>query len=70
MACNFCKDPLFLEWCGGVSEEQAKKFILDECLVSSRKDLDLCPDAAQKFHREFRIPFLSWKQSRPVQRAA
>jgi hypothetical protein len=70
MACNFCKDPEYLKCFGLENEADAKNDILIVCGINSRKELDINPDAAKKFHEMFRIPFLNWKKSEPVQRAA
>lgn len=61
MACTFCTDPVFSEWAGTSTDEQAKKFILDACEIKSRKELDTCPDAAELFHLLVRKPFMAWK---------
>lgn len=78
MACVFCRDPLFQEWAieqvmdqrlalvgcqlTVLNEPVAKAFILHVCEVSSRNDLDVDEDAAQRFHILVRKPFLEWKE--------
>ena len=80
MACVFCRGPLFQEWVhrqagarrilfvGGRlparNEAMAKAFILHECEVRSRNDLDRDPAAAQRFHDLVRKPFLEWKEGK------
>ena len=44
-------------------ERLAKFFILAEAGVSSRNDLDIDDDAAQRFHDLVRKPFLEWKET-------
>lgn len=61
LACTFCADPKFSEWAGTHTDEQAKQFILDACLIKSRKELDTCQDAAELFHLLVRKPFMAWK---------
>lgn len=69
MACHFCKDPLFWEWASlGVNvayrvtdEQYAKLYILEQCGIESRKELDTSANAAKHFHERIRAPFLAWK---------
>lgn len=67
MACNFCEDPVFWNWIHETSTypcasiDQAKVFILENCEIESRKQLDTLPPAAADFHRFIREPFLAWK---------
>ena len=71
MACVFCRDPQFQEWCttpaekaaGWDREEVAKQFILRLCGVLSRNELDTNPEAAKRFHELVRKPFLEWKEA-------
>lgn len=76
MACIFCREPRFQEWVriqanerrilfvGGRlparNEAMAKAFILHECEVKTRNDLDRDPDAARRFHDLVRKPYLEW----------
>ncbi len=78
MACVFCRDAEFQGWVrekaaerrilhvGGRlparNESMAKAFILHECEVKSRNELDTNPDAALRFHELVRKPFLEWKE--------
>lgn len=78
MACVFCRDLQFQVWVriqaaergilfvGGRlparNESMAKAFILHECEVKSRNDLDRKPDAAQRFHDLVRQPYLAWRE--------
>jgi hypothetical protein len=61
VACTFCDDPLFWEWAGQVSKGMAKQFLLSECGINSRKDLDTNKIAATRFHTLIREPFLAWR---------
>jgi hypothetical protein len=61
VACNFCKDPAFIRWVGAIHPNGARAFILDRCVVSSRKDLDTDRMAATRFHTLVREPFLAWR---------
>jgi hypothetical protein len=66
MACTFSADRVFQEWCVGATgdESDAKEFILNACGVLSRKELDLQPTAAKRFHSLIREPFMAWKAER------
>lgn len=64
MACNFCKDPLFLKWLGVADEHTARLRILELCQCASRKDLDSDPYFANLFHAYVRSPFMLWKWKR------
>lgn len=72
MACIFCRDPEFHRWLSETAglpkprDGQAKAFILRQCQVESRNDLDTDPDAAQRFHDLVRKPFLEWKEHQPT----
>jgi hypothetical protein len=73
MACTFCRDPMFWRWMEEMAqqagleksedfdEESAKVFITATCWIKSRNELDTNPDAAEKFHRMIRLPFIEWK---------
>ena len=69
MACVFCRDPAFRNFAsqklggGFCSETQAKAFILTQCQITSRNELDTNPEAAQRFHDLVRKPFLEWKEA-------
>ncbi len=64
-AVQWCKDPEFQAWaaekCGCVrdamTEKVAKTFILMQCGVESRHELDTNPEAARKFHQFIRGPY-------------
>lgn len=71
IACTFCADPEFRRWieisCNcdePVSEEDAKKWILETCDIQSRKELDSNSAAASYFHNDIRTPFLAWRDAR------
>lgn len=46
------------------SEQGAKDFILTQCQVESRKEIDGFPDAATAFVEIIRIPFMKWQRER------
>jgi hypothetical protein len=66
-ACDYCALPDFQRWAviptrGGVAcEDHAKRFILETCGVTSRKELDTDKRAGELFVRLVRIPFFAWK---------
>ena len=51
LAGMLCQSKDFQEWSGSVSDNEARKFILNECHISSRIDLDHDPFAAELFHK-------------------
>lgn len=57
-----CANPDFLEWGDFSNESIAADWIRTTCGVSSRAELDHNPEAAQKFHRLVRIPFVEREQ--------
>lgn len=66
MACTFCADPDFQHWAHTQNgecqtEAEAKQFILDVCLIDSRKELDADKTAGALFHTAIREPYLKWK---------
>jgi len=67
MACKFCTDQKFYEWGASLGvdpiagEDDAKRFILRECGVSSRRDLDTDAEAAKRFHKLIREPYVAWR---------
>jgi hypothetical protein len=62
MAANFCRDPVFWDWAGVGTEDEARSFILDICGVKSRKELDGHDLVERTFFREIRHPFLQYKK--------
>lgn len=68
MACCFCRDPQFQTWVttqdgSRGTENDTKSFILTQCGVTSRNDLDTNQEAAQRFHEYVSTPFLAWKEA-------
>jgi hypothetical protein len=69
MAVNFCKDPMFWTWImeahglACFNQAEAKEFVLNQCQVESRKELDDLSNAAELFHRLIRRPFLAWRDA-------
>lgn len=66
-AVQWCNDPEFQMWISGSHEPtsaRARDQILNVCGVSSRKDLDKYPDAAERFNRLIRGPYQKHMQAR------
>jgi hypothetical protein len=67
LACQFCDDPIFWTWINtkthysAPDEFYAKEFIISECHIGSRKDLDTDERAASIFHSKIRKPFMAWR---------
>lgn len=84
MACIFCREIDFQDWVRIQAEERhilfvggrlparnesmARAFIVHECEVKSRNELDTNPDAAKRFHDLIRKPYLAWKEIRDAER--
>lgn len=68
MACVFCREHSFRDFVSDTSgeacrnENQAKAFILAQCQITSRNELDTNPEAAKRFHDHIRVPYLAWKE--------
>jgi hypothetical protein len=70
-ACDLCRNLFFTSWvaevaglpAGSVSERDAREWILATCGVTSRKDLDSNPEAAELFISQVRVPFMKWQRS-------
>lgn len=60
----FCNDEHFKLWCILTHGKDALETIYELCGIQSRVELDHNDKAAEKFHDEIRIPFLSWKESK------
>jgi hypothetical protein len=71
LAVQWCKDEAFQYWscpAGMISaanpfgqppnEQTAKQFILNQCQVASRRELDTNEQAANRFHTLIRIPYM------------
>jgi hypothetical protein len=74
-AVQWCNDPEFLRWVAShtdlprpVTAEKARQWILMSCGVSSRKDLDLNPEAAAAFRRHIVGPYQKWLIARRIVR--
>jgi len=57
LAGQFCANPMFREWMGAKTADEAAKTIRYACNVSSRAELDHDEVAAAEFHRIYRLPF-------------
>lgn len=71
LAVRWCQSPQFRRWCwegyvggdpelGDTTEIGARRLILDECAIASRKELDTNAEAAAVFNDKFREPFMAW----------
>jgi hypothetical protein len=60
LAGRWCADEMFRHWLSVDTAEQAADAIRIPCGVTSRAELDHNADAAQKFHRYFREPFIRY----------
>jgi hypothetical protein len=69
MACKFCVDKTFWKWlerhfnADCTSESEAADIIYDLCEITSRKQLDTDPSAAERFHTVIRRPFIAWREA-------
>ena len=72
LAVKWSRDPNFQAWAGHnwphtddsgpLTEEQCRMLVLDVCKISSRRELDVVPAAAEAFQREFRGPYMDYLQ--------
>lgn len=60
LAGMLCQSKDFQKWCGVISSSEAREFILNECGISSRVELDHNHKAAELFHKKVRIPHTNW----------
>jgi hypothetical protein len=71
-AIQLCQHPAFRDWVqqqpgfdsAPVDEAAAKEFILYECGIHSRKELDTDRQAALRFIDRVRVPFMGWARMR------
>lgn len=56
-------NPKFQTWIG-LNEAGCREFILRECGISSRAELDHNAAAAEAFHANVRLPFVDWQEGR------
>ena len=59
LAIRFCSNPDFLIWSNTTNQNEAKAFICKTCNITSRKQLDTLPEAANLFHQQIRRPFVN-----------
>jgi len=79
LAVQWCKDPDFWEWMNEAtefmafhapydyeveSEQNASSAIKRWCGISSRKELNTNPEAAEIFNQQIRAPFMVWREKR------
>jgi hypothetical protein len=60
LAGMWCQSKDFQEWSGYTTPEDARMFILDNCGIESRAELDYDHDAATRFHERIRMQYSSW----------
>jgi hypothetical protein len=60
LAGMWCNSPDFQEWSGYRTPEDARMFILHNCGIESRADLDHNEEAARLFHHLIRIQYSGW----------
>lgn len=51
LAGMLCNNPRFQEFIGVTCSESAAAYVRRVCKVTSRRELDLNPDAAKRFHQ-------------------
>lgn len=57
IAGQWCNEEVFQAWSHTSDAETARAYILGECGINSRKELDHNKAAAEIFHKKIRIPF-------------
>lgn len=68
LAGMWCDSRKFRDWAceefgfHDLSPQECAELIRSECEVDSRAELDHNPEAAEKFHRYFRVPFAEWQR--------
>ena len=60
LAGMWCQSPDFQEWLEVSTPTEAKLFILEECGIDSRAELDHHQIAADIFHKNIREPYSEW----------
>ena len=60
LAGMWCQSKDFLEWLGVPTPSEARLFILEECGIDSRAELDHHQSAAAIFHNNIREPYSKW----------
>ena len=71
LAVKWCKEPAFMGWLGREligkafpNEEQTATGIYARCGIESRKELDTDPEAADKFQRLIRRPYVAYLEGK------
>lgn len=64
LAGMLCVNPKFQEWAEVSDANGAARWIRMACGIESRAELDHDAEAAAKFHRDVRLPFLAWQEGR------
>ena len=60
LAARWCKDPMFQQWIGVDTEQEAAASIRTICEIKSRSELDHNPMAAINFNEHFRTPYMEF----------
>lgn len=60
LAGQWSNDEVFQGWTKTADAETARAYILGECGINSRKELDHNSAAAEAFHKKIRIPFMDF----------
>ena len=60
LACQWSANEDFWTFADVFNEESAKEYILANCGIESRKELDSSPRAAANFERLIRKPYMEW----------
>lgn len=58
LAGMLCNQPVFMQFCGATSADDAAEFVRTTCGIQSRAELDRNPKAAALFHERVRKPFV------------
>jgi hypothetical protein len=64
LAGMWCASPEFQTWSKTNGGADARMFMLQACEIDSRAELDHNPQAAEKFHRHIRGPYVKYLQAR------
>jgi hypothetical protein len=64
LAAMWCASPEFQTWSKTNSVAEARIFMLQACEIDGRAELDHNPEAAEKFQRHIRGPYVKYLQAR------
>lgn len=73
LAVQWCQEPKFWEWINSTHSDYevdkdsiAKNFILNQCEIESRKELNTSTQAAATFQQDIRGPYMQWLRDEGV----